>query len=109
MPRSRARSRDLHGNAPDDARAALLIIDMINTFEFEGAASMMSRALTAARAIRSLKRRAKQAGIPAVYVNDNFGRWRSDFRALLKHVRRRGSPGRPSPSCSRPTTRITSC
>jgi len=95
MPRSRARSRDLHGNAPDDARAALLIIDMINTFEFEGAGTMMSRALAAARAINALKRRAKRARIPAVYVNDNFGRWRSDFRALLKHVRRRGSPGKP--------------
>jgi len=104
MPRSRARSRDLHGNAPDDARAALLIIDMINTFEFEGAASMMSRALAAARAINALKRRAKQARIPAVYVNDNFGRWRSDFRALLKHVRESRSP-----SCSRPTMTITSC
>jgi nicotinamidase-related amidase len=95
MTRSRARSRDLHGNAPDDARAALLIIDMINAFDFEGAEKMLGRALAAARAIRTLKRRAKRARIPAVYVNDNFGRWRSDFRTLLKHVTRRGCAGKP--------------
>ena len=94
MSRSRARSPDLHGSAPDDARAALLIIDMINAFEFDGARRMLGRARAAARAIRALKRRAKSAGIPAVYVNDNFGRWRSDFRTLLKHVMKRGCPGR---------------
>jgi nicotinamidase-related amidase len=87
-------SPDLHGSAPDDARAALLIIDMINAFDFEGARRMLGRARAAARAIRALKRRAKSAGIPTIYVNDNFGRWRSDFRTLLKHVRKRGCPGR---------------
>ncbi len=29
--------------------------------------------------IRELKRRARAAGIPAIYVNDNFGRWQSSF------------------------------
>jgi len=87
-------SPDLNGSAPDDARAALLIIDMINAFDFKGARRMLGRARAAARAIRALKRRAKSAGIPAVYVNDNFGRWRSDFRMLLKHVMKRGCPGR---------------
>ncbi|MFN2645399.1 MAG: cysteine hydrolase family protein [Burkholderiales bacterium] len=95
MPRSRPRSDDLHGNAPDNARTALLIIDMINAFDFHGGRSMLPRALAAGRAIRRLKERGKAAGIPVVYVNDNFGRWRSDFRMLLEHVMRRGCPGRP--------------
>jgi len=102
MPRSRASSRDLHGNAPDDARAALLIIDMINAFDFEGAAAMLPRALSAARAIRALKRRAEQARVPTVYVNDNFGRWRSDFRTLLGHVTHAGCPGKPIAELLRP-------
>ena len=83
---------DLHGSAPDSSPVALLIIDMINAFDFEGADQMLPRALAAATAIRRLKERAQQAGVPAVYVNDNFGRWRSDFRQLLEHVLR--SPGR---------------
>jgi nicotinamidase-related amidase len=83
---------DLHGNAPDQCPVALLVIDMINAFDFEGAGEMLSRALEAAEAIARLKERARRAGVPTVYVNDNFGRWRSDFHQLLEHVLR--SPGR---------------
>jgi nicotinamidase-related amidase len=39
-----------------------------------------------ARKILALKRRAKKAGVPIVYVNDNFGRWRSDLPSLVKHA-----------------------
>ena|SRR5437868_8845686 len=84
MPRSRANRRDPH--------AALLIIDMINAFDFPGAKAMLPRAVAAARAVAALKRRARAARMPVVYVNDNFGRWRSDFRQLLEHCLR--SPGR---------------
>jgi nicotinamidase-related amidase len=92
MPRSRGKSADLHGNAPDESPVALLIIDMINAFDFEGAQRMLPRALAAARAIAALKRRAHSAGTAVVYVNDNFGRWRSDFRQILEHCLE--SPGR---------------
>jgi nicotinamidase-related amidase len=102
MPRSRASKGDLHGNAPDEARAALLIVDMINAFDFEGAAAMLPRALAAARAIHRLKRRAQQAGVPAIYVNDHFGRWRSDLRTLLRRVTRAGCRGKPLAELLRP-------
>jgi nicotinamidase-related amidase len=99
MPRSNAekpgKTRDLHGNAPDECRVALLIIDMINAFDFEGARAMLPRALAAAEATAQLKQRARKAGVPAVYVNDNFGRWRSDFRSTLAHCLRDGVPGKP--------------
>ena len=39
MPRSPAKG-DLHGNAPDECRVALLVIDMINAFDFEGASAV---------------------------------------------------------------------
>jgi len=80
-----ARNRNLHGSAPDDAAAALLIVDLISDFEFENGAKLVRAALPAARRIRRLKERARAAGIPAIYVNDNFGRWRSDFRELVRH------------------------
>ena len=83
---------DLHGNAPDNSPVALLIIDMINAFDFKGADQMVPRALAAAKCIAKLKDRARRAGVPAVYVNDNFGRWRSDFHQILEHVL--DSPGR---------------
>jgi nicotinamidase-related amidase len=103
MPRSRSseavrkagKTRDLHGSAPDECRVALLIIDMINAFDFEGAPAMLPRAIAAARATAALKQRARRAGVPVVYVNDNFGRWRSDFRSILLHCLRPQVPGHP--------------
>lgn len=83
---------DLHGSAPDDSPVALLIIDMINAFDFVGAERMLPRALKAAGCIARLKERARVAHVPSVYVNDNFGRWRSDFRQILEHVL--DAPGR---------------
>ena len=92
MPRSPRKSHDLYGSAPDDCRVALLVIDMINAFDFEGAERILPRAHAAARKIAELKRKARAAKVPVVYVNDNFGRWRSDFHQLLEHCLR--SPGR---------------
>jgi nicotinamidase-related amidase len=100
MPRSSAKTRDLHGSAPDSCRVALLVIDMINAFDFAGAEAMLPRALAAARATAALKQRARRAGVPVVYVNDNFGRWRSDFREVLEHCLR--SPGREIAALLRP-------
>ena len=100
MPRSSGKTQDLHGNAPDTCRAALLVIDMINAFDFEGADAMLPRALAAARSIFLLKQRARSTGVPVVYVNDNFGRWRSDFRGVLEHCLR--SPGREIAALLRP-------
>jgi nicotinamidase-related amidase len=89
------KTQDLHGSVPDECRVALLIIDMINAFDFDGADAMLPRALAAARAIASLKRRARRAQVPVIYVNDNFGRWRSDFRSTLAHCLREGVRGKP--------------
>jgi nicotinamidase-related amidase len=43
-----------------------------------------------ARNLLRLKRRAQKAGVPVVYVNDNFGRWKSDFRRTVEHCSRHG-------------------
>lgn len=64
-------------------RTCLLIIDMINEFSFDGADRVMPAVEQAARHIAGLKRRMKEARLPVLYVNDNFGRWQSDFRMLV--------------------------
>jgi nicotinamidase-related amidase len=66
--------------------AALLLIDVINSFEFEGAETILPRALEASAAIAGLRRRAKAAGVPVLYVNDNYGDWRSDFNHTVKEA-----------------------
>jgi nicotinamidase-related amidase len=67
--------------------AALLLIDVINRFDFDGSADLLKSARPAALAISRLKERAIAAGVPVIYVNDNFGRWRSDFRAIVRTCR----------------------
>lgn len=87
---------DLHGNAPDKSALALVLIDVINDFEFDRSApDLFVRALPTARRIADLKRRANESGVPAIYVNDNFGKWRSDFRSLVSHCMDDDTRGRP--------------
>ena len=93
MPLSK--SKDLHGSAPDKCSVALLLIDWINDLEFDAGEKLLPQALAAAKATGALRRRAKQAGVPVIYCNDNFGKWRSDFRSLLEHVLNDDVRGRP--------------
>lgn len=85
---------DLHGNVPDSCPAALLLVDVINDLDFPGNAGLVRRAASLGRTIAALKARCRVAGIPAIYVNDNREKWRSDSRAVVSHCRRAESPGR---------------
>src|SRR5262245_7071650 len=78
----------------DDSRALLLLIDVINDLAFPEAHSLLRFALPMSKRLAHLKERCRRKGIPAVYVNDNFGRWRSDFRAVAAHCLSNTSPGR---------------
>lgn len=97
-----ARNEDLHGNAPDKSPVALLLIDVINDLDFPGAEEMLEHALPMADRVVELKVRARRAGVPVVYVNDNFGRWRSDFNTQVEHCLREGCRGRPLAERLRP-------
>ncbi len=89
-----AKNSDLHGSAPDKSEIALVLIDVINDLDFPEANQLLRYARPMARRLLQLKRRAKAAGIPVIYVNDNFGRWRSDFRRQVVHCLRDNSRGR---------------
>ena len=93
--REPAKNEDLHGNVPENSRVALLLIDVINDMTFEGSEPLVQQALPMAKRIAELKRRARAARIPAIYINDNFGRWQSDFRKVVEHCLNEDVPGRP--------------
>jgi len=97
-----AKNVDLHGNVPDEAEVALLLIDVINDLEFDDGRGLLRHALPAAERLAALKRRAKEAKVPVVYVNDNFGRWQSDFNKILAHCIDDDSLGRPVAEMLRP-------
>jgi nicotinamidase-related amidase len=101
-PHMPAKNPDLHGNAPDKSDAALPLIDVINDLEFAEGDQLLRFAVPMADRIARLKERAARAGIPVVYVNDNFGRWRSDFNAQVQHCLEDGVRGRPIAERLRP-------
>lgn len=74
---------------------ALLLIDVINDLEWPDGHKILTPALRMAEHIQGLARAARSAGIPVIYVNDNFGRWRSDFRTLVEHCLEPGIRGAP--------------
>jgi nicotinamidase-related amidase len=80
------RNADLHGNAPDKSNVALLLIDVINDFEFDSGEKLFKHALPMAKRLAALREKAKAAKIPVVYVNDNFGKWQSNFHNILEHA-----------------------
>jgi len=93
---------DLYGNAPEKSHAVLLLIDVINDLEFPEGDQLLEHMLPMARELASLKHAAREAGIPIVYVNDNFGRWRSDFNAQIEHCLHDGVRGEPIVKLLRP-------
>lgn len=98
-------SEDLHGSAPDKSSVALLLVDVINPLDFPEADRILRFAVSAADELASLKRRARKAGVPVVYANDNFGRWRSDLSAVVEQCLQPDCKGRPLAERLRPDER----
>jgi nicotinamidase-related amidase len=65
-------------------RRALVVIDMINTYDHEDAERLRASAEDVVPVLGELVKRAREAGAPVIYVNDSFGQWRSDHRALVE-------------------------
>jgi len=84
MPSGPRGADDLHGNVPDNRATVLMLVDVINDLDFPRNEELVWKATSLARTIAMLKARCRKARAPAIYVNDNLDRWRSDFRGLSK-------------------------
>lgn len=89
-----AKNQDLHGSAPEKSPVVLLIIDVISDFNFPGGGELLQSVEPVAKNIAALRKKADKAKVPVVYVNDNFGKWQSDFKTLLNHSLAKSSKGR---------------
>jgi nicotinamidase-related amidase len=83
------RSRKARGGS-EARHTALLLIDFMNPLDFDGASSLAPRALKAASCAAALKKRLIARRVPVIYANDNFGRWESDFHAIIADCEQRG-------------------
>jgi nicotinamidase-related amidase len=72
---------------------ALLLIDVLTTFQFPNGDAMLQGALGRRDALVSLKARTGEAGVPVLYLNDNFGDWRSEKEVLMSRcLEAKGEP-----------------
>ncbi|WP_345015196.1 isochorismatase family cysteine hydrolase [Streptomyces shaanxiensis] len=71
-------------NVPGEPKAAaLVVIDMINTYDHEDADLLVPSAGRVVPVLAELIGRARGADVPVIYANDNFGLWRSHHGELV--------------------------
>ena len=92
MPRVDEDAARIEGSAPGGV--GLLIIDMINAMDFQGAERLLTKAKTVAETVLALRDQADGLKIPVVYVNDNYGQWHSEKSKIVEACASGDSPGR---------------
>jgi nicotinamidase-related amidase len=68
--------------------SALVVIDMINTYDHADADALIASVSSVLPNIRCLLERARTEDVPVIYVNDNFGLWRSHHEELVAEALR---------------------
>ena len=69
--------------SPEAEGTALVVIDMINTYDHEDAELLVPAVGRIVQAVADLIGEARKADVPVIYGNDNFGLWRSHHGELL--------------------------
>jgi nicotinamidase-related amidase len=70
----------------DGGATALLVVDMLNPYDHPEADRLAERVADALPGVRALLRRASEEETPVVYVNDNYGDWKSSSEELAKQA-----------------------
>ncbi|WP_030742276.1 cysteine hydrolase family protein [Streptomyces sp. NRRL S-31] len=68
------------------SKTALIVIDMINTYDHKDAEQLIPSAESVVPVLADMLGRARSRGVTVVYVNDNFGEWRSHHGEVLDHA-----------------------
>jgi nicotinamidase-related amidase len=74
------------------SRTALVVIDMINPYDHADADQLVGSARDVVPRIAELIERANADDVPVIYVNDNFGSWRSNRDELVESALRGKHP-----------------
>ena len=66
--------------------SALVVIDMLTTYDFEDAEALAASAEGVVPKIAQLVERARDEDVPIIYVNDNYGHWNSSADELVERA-----------------------
>ena len=69
------------------SRTALVVVDVLSTYNHEDADRLAETAREALPAVRRLLEQAREHDVLTVYVNDNFGVWNAGRAEIVEHVR----------------------
>jgi nicotinamidase-related amidase len=67
-------------------RTALVVVDMLNTYEHDDAELLTGSVETMVGALSGLIGRARDEGVELIYVNDNYGDWNSSQEELARRA-----------------------
>ncbi len=90
-------------SALPQSKSVLLLIDVINLLDFEDNKELLAGLPTLANNLARLKRSARKAGVPVIYLNDNFNNWHSNFNEQLKECTKSTSNGKELAKALSPT------
>jgi nicotinamidase-related amidase len=76
-----------------ESPVALLLIDVVNPMQFDGAEKLLPRARQATGPLAALRGRARDARAAVIYVNDNFDCWHLGLRELIEKFKEENVPG----------------
>ncbi|SHM80252.1 isochorismatase family cysteine hydrolase [Actinacidiphila paucisporea] len=74
------------GDAGERPPGALIVVDMLNDYQHPDADLLVPSVREVLPAVRTAIDAAREGGVEVIYVNDNFGRWRSHHDELLDTV-----------------------
>lgn len=90
-------------NPLPQSKTALLLIDVINDLNFEDNEELLAGLPKLAHNLARLKRAARKAEIPVIYLNDNFNNWHSNFNEQLKEATKPAAKGKELAKTLSPT------
>ena len=70
---------------PHQFKPALIIIDMINDFNFEHGPILAEKALEISKSIKKLKMEFNEKDLPVIYVNDHYNLWQANLDKIIAH------------------------
>jgi nicotinamidase-related amidase len=65
---------------------ALLIIDMINDFDFINGDRLAEHTMAICPSLLKLKDFCKQQKVPIIYINDHYDLWKADLSTIIAHA-----------------------
>ncbi|CAI9395259.1 MULTISPECIES: isochorismatase family cysteine hydrolase [Bacillaceae] len=71
----------------ESSETALLIIDMINDFNFEHGNILAEKALKIADQIQLLKKQCEKENIPIIYINDHYNLWQAELNKVIEYCK----------------------